>query len=1094
VIDRIARCAIGTAVFAMLLALPLAAQTTTPATAPSVSGTVTSSSGNPIVNATIELENISTGAQMTATTDATGHYRFDNVPPGTYRIHTSSAQGTGTPSSDISVDSTHAKTVNITMQAGAGAVSTAALVTVEDATPVQGLETTQIRSAWNTRSAQYLPESNFLDRNGEFYGSYNLTLLNPGVANSMGIGTVRGPVVGGLPPSSNDWLLDGVDNNNRATGGPLVHMSNEATSEFVSYQNLFPPEYGHAAGGQFNEIERQGTNQVHGSLYWYMQNRNMNAVDQAYANQGVFQNPGYDQNRVGASLGMPIIPNKLFFFGNFEYIPLGVPNQPLTPVYGPTAAGFTALAGINGVSQTNLSVLQQYLPPAQTATSSTTVNGVQVPVGLLSFTGKNWQNQYNGTGAMDWLIGNSDNLHARYVQNEIDANTTSPTLPNFLTPLTDRSMFADVSEYHNFGASGINELRLGYTRYRHLLGNNGLVFPGLSVFPNISIQQDLNLELGQGFYGIGTSALNTYELTDNVNWTVGRHTFRFGADVRRYIGPLNFNSQGFGSYSFSNLAGFLLDQSPDVFGSRSFGNLTYSGNQWNTYGYVNDSVRVRPNLNLTVGLRYEYVSIPNTLAMQGLNSVADVPGVLTFHEPNTQKSAFAPRVGLAFAPTHMHDMVFRAGFGMNWDAQTWSTFLPSVPPGTVSTQFVNAYTPFYGFFGGGGLFPYPVNVFTPSVTPEQARAMTSTYIPDQTLPYTMQWNASVEQTVFHRFIVSLGYLGVKAVHYPVQDTVNYPSAVTASANLPLYYQQPGQAQLNALPLTLNQLEQTPNNAFTAAGFTNPIYTVRPWGSSFYNGLTASATQRFSGGFQMKASYTWSHLLDNMTGPDLTGTGGLGWADVQTGWHTSIYDHRHVASLTALWDLGGIGRNSFSWVRDVLANMTLSGTYTYETPSPVPMTSGLDALLGSGFASSGVFVNPNGIPGTGTGVSPLTNSSGQVVAYMANNSSAQYVRAGRGTYPTGGMQLFPDMRPINNFNAAVFKRFALRDRFNIEIHGEAYNVLNHPQFVPGSLSSIGLGPSANGWNFLVPGNVGFGNVSQAFSSNPRLLQVGIRFQF
>jgi len=1089
------RGAIISSALLVLFALTLCAQTTTGQTS-SVSGTVTSSAGTPIANATIELENTTTGGRMTATSDPSGTYRFDNVQPGTYRIHTSSAQGAGTPSSDITVDATHAKTVNITMQAGAGAVSTAALITVEDTTPVQGLESPQIRSAWNTRSIQYVPSPNLVDRNGEFYGSYNLSLLNPGVANSNGIGNARGPVVGGQAPASNNFMVDGIDNNNRAFPGPLVRVSNEAASEFVTYQNQYPPEYGHATGGQFNNLIRTGTNQLHGSMFWYSQNRNLNAVDRAYARQGYSENLPYDQNRVGATVGFAIIPNSLFFFGNFEYIPLGVPNQPLTPVYGPTAAGFQAIAGLRGVSQTNLGVLQQYLAPAQTTTSFTTVQGTQIPVGPLTFAGKSWQNQYIGTGAVDWKAGNSDNVRARYVHNETDSSGNGVSLPSFLTPLRDRALMANISEYHNLGARGINELRLGYTRYNHILDNPSLVFPGLTVFPNISIQQDLNLQLGQGFYGIGTAALNTYQISDNVNWTIGSHTLRIGFDGRRYIGPLNFNSAGLGNYSFSNLQRFLTDQNPDVFGSRSFGSLTYSGNQWNTYGYINDTWRMRPNLSLNLGVRYEYATIPATLQLQGLNAVADVPGTLTFGPPETQKDAFAPRIGIAFAPTNMRDMVFRAGFGMNYDAQTWSSILPSVPPGTTTTQFVNTVTPVFGFFGSGALVsPYPVNVFNPSVTPAQARALTSTYIPNQTLPFTTQWNASLEQTIFHRFILSVGYLGVKGVHLPVQGTLNTSAAVTANQNLPLYYQQPTQAQLNGLPLTLNQLQQMPTNSLASAGFTNPIFTVRPDGSNWYNGLLISATQRFSGGFQMKANYTWSHSMDDMSGPNLLGNGGLGWANVRTGWHTSIYDHRHVASLTALWDLGGIGRDSFMWVRDILANMTMSGTYTYQSPSPLPISSGIDALLAGGFSSSGVFVNPNGnTSGIGSGVSPLTNSQGQTVAYLANNPNAQYIRAGRGTFPTGGTQLYPDLRPINNFDAALFKRFAIRDRFNLEIHGEAYNLLNHAQFVPGSLNTIGLGSQGGSYNFLVPGNVAFGDVSQAFSSHPRLLQVGLRVQF
>src|SRR5262249_51821272 len=159
---------------------------------------------------------------------------------------------------------------------------------------------------------------------------------------------------------------------------------------------------------------------------------------------------------------------------------------------------------------------------------------------------------------------------------------------------------------------------------------------------NIAIQ-NLNATLGYGFQGLSTSGLNTYQVSDNVNLTRGAHTIRFGYDGRRYVGPLNYLGQGPGSYTYSSLQGFLLNQSPDVFGTSGSG--TYAGNNWDHYLYVNDSWRLRPNLHINLGLRYEYVTIPNTQQLQGLNSIADVPGVLTFHSPDTQKTNFAPRVG-----------------------------------------------------------------------------------------------------------------------------------------------------------------------------------------------------------------------------------------------------------------------------------------------------------------------------------------------------------------------------------------------------------------------------------------------------------------
>jgi len=337
--------------------------------------------------------------------------------------------------------------------------------------------------------------------------------------------------------------------------------------------------------------------------------------------------------------------------------------------------------------------------------------------------------------------------------------------------------------------------------------------------------------------------------------------------------------------------------------------------------------------------------------------------------------------------------------------------------------------------------------------------------------------------VLNRFLLDIRYLGVKGVHIPTQGVLNPAFTPTATQNLPLYYSRPNQAQLNALP-TASSLQQ---NSLAQYGFTNQISTVNPDGMSWYNGLLVQASQRFSGGFQMKASYTLSHLIDDVSGPNLFGPSDLNFFNSRTNRQTSIYDHRHVASLTALWDLGGIGANSgFNWVRDVLANMTVSGTYNYQSPSPLPISSGIDGGLG------GVFVNSNGVTGMGSGVTPLTNAAGQTVAYLASNPNAQFIRAGRGTYPTGGNAVFSDLRPINNFDVAAFKRFAVRDRFSFEIQGEAYNVLNHAQYVPGALTSLGFGAQSPSFNFLVPGTGSFGDVTHAFSSHPRTMQVGLKF--
>lgn len=1059
----------------------------------SISGTASSESGGPLGNATVNLSNLDSGAKQQAVTDSTGHYAFNGLVPGRYQISVAVAQSSGTPSQEITLAADQAKQVNITMQNAPSATApTVATFRVEDATPALDTYTPQIVNVYNTRNIQYNEQPNFLASNGSIYGAYDLSMLSAGLGTNSGLGIARGPVVGGQRPSSNNFYIEGIDNNNRAVPGPLVYVSNEAATELHAFQNQFPPEWGHTLGGQFSQIVRTGTNQFHGSLYDYLQNRNLNAIDQRFANQGIRDLPRYDQNRMGLNFGTPIIKNNLFFFGSFEFIPLGFDSVPGSPVFAPTAAGFTTLAGLAGVSRTNLGVLQNFVGAAPTQSSVTAVNGVQIPIGILPIRTHQYQNQYIGTGSLDWNIRNSDQVRARYVHNETHANNNGAVLPAFFSPLKTRSLLASFAEYHNFSSVLVNELRLGYTRYHSGIHNNGVTFPGLSVFPNIQIQNDLNLQLGQGLLSGQTAALNTYQMSDNMSWTFGRHAVKIGGEGRRFIGPISLAQLGLGNYSFTTLGRFLTDLPPDIAGQRSFGNLNYSGNNWDTFFYLNDTWQMHPNFSVNVGVKYHYVTIPKTLTFQGLNSIADVPGVLTFREPEAQKTAFGPLIGIAWSPGFVKNTVFRAGFGMNYDTTYLASAIPSIPPGVVTTIFSNNLSLVPGFFGLGAIVtPTAFNVFTPSVTAAEARARTTTFIPDQRLPYSMQWNAGIQQQVFHRLVLDVRYLGVKSVHLPTEGLLNGVSPITATQNLPLFFSQPSQATLNSLTTNLNSLSAISTNPFARAGFTSPISSIQPQGWSWYNGLAVQASQRFSGGLQMLLSYTWSHLIDNLSGPQFNRAGFFTLTEraIQPG--TSILDHRHRASATFLWDIGGIGQHSFNFVRDILANMTFGTTYTYESPSNLFLNSDVNADL-TGFGTAGVFVNSTGVAGTGSGVTPLRNTSGQVVGFLATNPNARFIAAAPGTFPNGG-RAFLQTNPIQNFDATLFKRFAVRDRFSFEIHGEAYNLFNHPQFTAAPIRGIGAQSQLNP-NLLIPGTAAFGNLTQAFSSNARTLQVGVRFLF
>ena len=177
--------------------------------------------------------------------------------------------------------------------------------------------TAQLESTYSTTQLTNLPTAS----NGS--GIYNLTLLGAGVASSGGVGQGFGPSVSGQRPDDNVFTIDGVSNQNHYNPAPLVYVSNESVAELSLLQNQFAPEFSGGSGGIFNTVVKTGTNQIHGSVYEYMQNRKLNALDQLDVVQGITSLPRYDNNRLGADIGGAIIKDKLFYFGNFEYNPIG---------------------------------------------------------------------------------------------------------------------------------------------------------------------------------------------------------------------------------------------------------------------------------------------------------------------------------------------------------------------------------------------------------------------------------------------------------------------------------------------------------------------------------------------------------------------------------------------------------------------------------------------------------------------------------------------------------------------------------------------------------------------------------------------------
>jgi len=1060
-------------------------------------GTVIDPAGAVVPGANVETTNTATGVKAITATNSTGQYRFNNLPAGTYEIKVTKGGFSAASLKGVNVALNATITQNVSLAVG----DVSQTVEVVDTGALIDTSTAQLGSTFQKREAIDTPSA------GLPLGVLNLSLLGAGVASSGGIGLGDGPSVGGQRPRNNSFNVEGVDNNRKDVTGHQIDVPNEAVAEFSMLQNQYSAEFGNGTGGQFNTTIRSGGNEIHGAAYEYLQNRNLNAIDESNKRQGILTNPRYDQNTLGGAVGGPIIKNKLFYYGLYQYNPLGQAATQGSPILAPTAAGYDALGKIPGISQANYNILKQYLPPAPTASDTTTVSGVNIPIGVVPIVLPNFTNVHTFLASVDYNIATSDQLRVRFESEESGgfSSSTLPSLPAFLLGRPTTYKFFTLSEFHNFSPRVLNEFRLGYNRYHDDVPSGNFQFPGLDTFPNIQIDQDLNAQLGPYTVSPQSTILNTYQLIDNVSWTKGAHNLKFGWEGRKYIAPQTFTQRVRGDYEYSTLERYILDRNPDDLAERNTGGAPYEGNQINTSLFANDQWQIRRNFSVTLGVRWEYKGLPKGTGLQALNAISSVPGLLDFRTPTAEKNAFAPRLGLVYSPGSSGRTSIRTGFGLAYDKYFDNLGLLSLPPQISSTIDIPALPIFTGFLANGGIKPN-TSAGAACTGAADCRSQTASYIPDQKLPYSIQWNFGVQHVFKNDYTLEVRYLGTRGVHLFVQNRINVIDKVTPTTFLPTYLSQPSAATLAALPVTLGNLNSLSRiKAEYAPYFSGSnVVAFENRGNSSYEGLALELTRRFARNLLFKGAYTWSHNIDDGTA-DLFSTllSPRRPQDFQN-WRaeraSSFLDRRHRLTFNWIYDLPWFSKDGNRLKRYVLGGYILSGTYTYESPQFATVQSGLDSNLNGDSAGDRVIVNTDGTPNTGSGVVGLdrngnrlaTGASG-IVAYLALNPNAQYIVAGAGAYANGGRQTMAT-RPINNWDTQLKKVFGFGEQRRLELAGQFFNLFNHPQYIPGYLNNVQFHNSNTTRNNLIPNNAQFNRPDLVYLSNSRTIQVTARFQF
>jgi hypothetical protein len=587
--------------------------------------------------------------------------------------------------------------------------------------------------------------------------------------------------------------------------------------------------------------------------------------------------------------------------------------------------------------------------------------------------------------------------------------------------------------------------------------------------------------------------------------TKGRHTLKFGWEGRKYINITDFTQRKRGDYEYSTLQLYLNDLGPDVLGERNVGAALYYGNAINNSFYGNDSFRLKPNFTINVGLRWDYQGVAASDAEWLLNSAANLPGVLEFRKPTAQLTAFGPRLGLAYSPGTSGKTSIRAGFGWSYD-KTFENLNNNAraPQKSATADCGNTPDPCNEthFLASGGILP-TVSGGAACTDTASCRAITSSYLYDQQIPYALNWNFGVQHVFRNDYTLEVRYLGTKGVHLFTQTRLNRVDKVTPTFFLPTYLTAPSTATLAALPISLADIQAKSSFSPVYPGFTSNITAFPNRGNSSYNGLAVELTRRFARGLLYKAAYTWSHAIDDSTA-DLFSTllsprRPQDFQNLGAERSSSFLDRRHRFTYNLVYDTPWFKSSSNKFARYALGGYVLSGTYTFESPQYATVQSGIDSNLNGDAAGDRAIVNPSGVPNTGSGVQGIgrngafTTSASAIVAYVANNPNAQYIVAGLGAFATGGRQTMALGR-INNVDIQVKKSFNFGEVRKFEIGAQAFNLFNHPQYIAGYTNNVQFHNSNTTRNNLLPNDPAFGRPDLEYSSNSRFLQLLARFQF
>src|SRR5271166_938829 len=1071
-----------------------------------VVGTVTDPSHAVVPGATVELKNLGTGGTQADKTNGTGYYRFSLLPPGNYQV-TVKQSGFATAQVPVTVSVGVATTADVTMTMSA----TAQTIEVTGAVPVVSTTSASINTAFSQMEYAQLPNPG-----GDLT---NIAQTAPGAVmnNTGGYGNFT---VNGLPATSNLFTVNGENDmdpyfNINNSGATNLTLGSNEVQEATVISNAYSGEYGQLSGAQVTYVTKSGTNTFHGNAEYWWNGRTMNSNNWFNNNTDpVTPRPFSNANQWAASVGGPIIKNKTFFFFDTEGLRFILPNTLPTTIPSPAFAT-AVLNNVGAVQPSELPLYTQMMNLFANAKGASNAQPLPNnsaclprnnnpndpnynPTGLVlpGFNGltQNCFNNFNATPSalaheyiiafkIDQNIGQNDKVFVRYkLDHGLQPTYLDPISPNFDALSNQPAWDVQIQETHIFSPNMTNEFTAAGSHYVTQFAQNEAL--ALSTFPQ-GLQFGGDNPLGPpngivGYQFIFPQGRNftQYQFIDNLSWTHGHHSFKFGANFRRYdVSDHNFfytNAET--GFNVTSNAGNALQMFADGLAGAYLRADNLATNVpvalWGLGIYAMDEWKVKPNLTFTLALRVERNSnpvcqincfsnfklpwqlLPSTLAGPNAGSVPYTSDIAyNQHQAYHGVDAldWSPRVGFSWSPYSNGKTVISGGFGLFYDSPpTGLVDGPNGPLGnppvsvTIRVRPTNGTLPFdpstngsvnqwtqsaqafnAGFVGGqtysqiaASLVPFGVNFAPPAFT-----ALNGTIH----APQWQEWNLQFQQKLNPSTALVMNYVGNHGVQIPYAN--GFYNAYDANGIYP--------------PGTLTAT--VPNTNY------GTVQQIQSGAISNYNALTVSLRRNFSKCVSAHANYTWAHNLDELSnGGVFTYGDSLPLNQIcpgslrQCNYGSSDYDIRNGFNGDFVFNPGfHFGSN---WMNQALGGWELSGKIFWRAGLPFSV---VDGNLNGGVVNSTATILaqpilPGNAPGQmscGAGAASASGAGTPCLNSAAFLDTSQLAVNGFSTQRRNqyvGPHYF-------DMDMSLYKTFKLGERVQFGVGAQAFNVFNHPNF-------------------------------------------------